>query len=168
MQYLILYLSIFCKFVICNSVFLAGSPGQLNVTDFDFESIQTPSVPVELLVSPLSQQKVTSFPHYTHTTLGPDDFTKYLPPAPTRPSVLRSGALGGGERVHLSSQVHILLLHLLLLLKYPTLILPLLLSDYSNMSGVRQLLRTPGRGLKEPMNDLTNVEGVRQLLATPR
>ena len=36
----------------------AGTPGELDVTDFDFGSIATPAVPLELLVSPMSGQKI--------------------------------------------------------------------------------------------------------------
>ena len=38
-------------------------------------------------------------------------------------------------------------------------------ADYSDMSGVRQLMKTPGGPLpKSPMNDLTNIAGERAVI----
>jgi hypothetical protein len=41
-------------------------------------------------------------------------------------------------------------------------------ADYTNMTSVRQLLKTPGPGPKSLTNDLINVMGMKQLMATPR
>ena len=38
----------------------SGTPVQLNETNFDFSSVSTPSLPLEMLVSPLSSSKKNS------------------------------------------------------------------------------------------------------------
>ena len=39
-------------------LFLPGTPGNLDVTDYDFSSAATPAVPLDVFVSPLRGHKV--------------------------------------------------------------------------------------------------------------
>ena len=53
------------------SLNVSESPGNLDVTNFDFDSVSTPTLPVEMLVSPMQQvsrlsgyhNKLSTFPH---------------------------------------------------------------------------------------------------------
>ena len=101
---------------------LSSTPGQLNVTDFDFESQQTPAVPLSALVSPLS----------------------------TSSKGRRGRKQRGGDELTVAS-----------LSTTP-------IADYTNVAGIRKLMKTPGLPPKSPMNDLTNVAGVKGLMRSPR
>merc|ERR1719209_1907074 len=101
---------------------LSSTPGQLNVTDFDFESQQTPAVPLSALVSPLSSSS----------------------------KVRRGRKQRGGDELTVAS-----------LSTTP-------IADYTNVAGIRKLMKTPGLPPKSPMNDLTNVAGVKGLMRSPR
>ena len=102
---------------------LSSSPGQLNVTDFDFESQPTPSVPLSALVSPLSNS---------------------------------SKGRRGGRKQRRGDELTVASMS-----TTP-------IADYTNVAGIRKLMKTPGLPPKSPMNDLTNVAGVRGLMRTPR
>ena len=43
------------KDFLSQSLTLSGSPRDLDVTNFDFDSVSTPTLPVEMLVSPMQQ-----------------------------------------------------------------------------------------------------------------
>ena len=102
---------------------LSSTPGQLDVTDFDFESQPTPRVPLSALVSPLDNSSSKG---------------------------RRGRKQRGGEELIVASMS-----------TTPV-------ADYTNVAGIRKLLKTPGPPPKSPMNDLTNVAGVKGLMKTPR
>jgi len=108
------------KDFLSQSLSIPGTPSDLNATDFDFDSVQTPALPVEMFVSPMSGKS-------------------------NKKSSRRSSGVGGLMSDSDTPK-----------------------ADYTNVRGVKQLLKTPGAPPKSPMNDLTNVAGVKKLMATPK
>ena len=62
------------------SLNVSESPGNLDVTNFDFDAVSTPTLPVEMLVSPI-QQKVNNFSIFSRDS----DLTNIL----VRPSIIK-------------------------------------------------------------------------------
>merc|ERR1719458_2412960 len=125
---------------------LSSTPGQLNVTDFDFESQPTPCVPLSALVSPLSNssskgrrgRKQRRGDELTVASMSTTPIADYTNVARIRK-----------------------------LMKTPGLPPKSPMNDLTNVAGVRGLMRTP-RAQVGPKNDLTDVKGVKQMMATPK
>ena len=125
-------------------VFIRHS-GQTRCHQFDFESKSTPSLPVKLLVSPLSGQKTRQ----ARQSLGVAHLI--VANVSTNPSADYTNEVGMRQ-----------------LMKTPDPLPKSQMNDLTNVGGIKQLMATPRIPTKGPKNDLSEVQGIKKLMATPR
>ena len=124
-------------------------------TTFDFDSVQTPVIALEKLVSPLSTRRKRKGDSWLFSSISESDSDLDMSIKRRRSikhsSLNMDNSVGSStEQVKITKTVS----------KSPK-------NDLTNIQEVKQLMKTP-RMLKSPKNDLTDVYGVKRLLKTPR
>ena len=136
------------KNFLSQSLSLPGTPGDGNDTNFDFDSVETPSLPVEMLVSPMVADKS---PRNDLTDLTGVKKLMRTPRQPQKgPRNVIDDVRGVKKLVATPGNKQ----------KQPK-------NDLTDVAGVKKLMTTP-KSQKAAKNDLTDVVGVKKLMATPK
>jgi len=136
------------KDFLSQSLSLPGTPGNGDVTNFDFDSVETPSIPLDILVSPLVAAKS---PKNDLTDVGGVKKLMRTPrPAPKSPRNVIDDVRGVKKLVATPGTKQ----------KQPR-------NDLTDVAGVKNLMKSP-REKKQPKNDLSDLRGVKKLLNTPK
>ena len=126
------------KEFLSQSLSLPGTPSSFDATDFKFDAVQTPSIPVEMLVSPMSAKSASKSRKSTGLA------------TPKSPKNDMSDVKGVKKLMKTPKAP-----------KTPK-------NDLTDLSGVKKLMKTPGAQPKSPKNDLSDVGGVKKLMKTPK
>merc|ERR1719397_2491398 len=120
----------------------SDSPGDLNATNFDFDAMETPPVPVELLVSPMAGASGKGKKRKSSGIFS-------LLGGPGSPQADYTNVAGVKQLVATPRRG-----------RPPK-------NDLTDVAGVKKMMATP-KPIKSPNNTLDNVEGVKKLMSTPK
>ncbi|PSN47795.1 hypothetical protein C0J52_08163 [Blattella germanica] len=136
-----------------------SSTGETTVnTTFDFESIETPNIPLDRLVSPLSSNRKRRNDSWQISSINeesPDKKRRVSPPK------------GRGFSASTSPKNDLTDVHGLKKLMQTPREIKSPRNDLRDIRGVKKLMKTP-KPVRSPKNDIRDVRGVKKLMKTPK